>query len=42
MEADLHIHTMRYSGCSNIDPLAALQMAAQAGLDLIALTEHGI
>ena len=42
MEADLHIHTMRYSGCSNIDPVAALQMAAQAGLDIIALTEHGI
>ena len=42
MEADLHIHTSRYSGCSNIDPLAVLQAAVNAGLDLIAFTEHGI
>jgi len=41
-EADLHIHTRRYSGCSNIDPVEALRTAAKAGLDLIALTEHGI
>lgn len=42
MEADLHIHTRRYSGCSNIDPVLALKAAAGAGLDVIALTEHGI
>ncbi|MEW6529962.1 MAG: PHP domain-containing protein [Thermodesulfobacteriota bacterium] len=42
MEADLHIHTNRYSGCSNIDPVAALKRAKQVGLEAIALTEHGI
>ena len=42
MEMDLHIHTCRYSGCSNIDPLEALVKAAEVGLDAIALTEHGI
>jgi len=41
-QADLHIHTLRYSGCSNIDPVEALKTAARAGLDVIALTEHGI
>ncbi len=42
MEADLHLHTSRYSGCSNMDPVAALRRAREAGLDIIALTEHGI
>lgn len=42
MEADLHIHTSRYSGCSTLDPVTALRAAAQRGLGLIALTEHGI
>lgn len=42
MEFDLHIHTNRYSGCSNIDPLAAIKRAARAGLDGIVLTEHSI
>lgn len=42
VEADLHIHTSRYSGCSNINPAEALRIAAQAGLEVIALTEHGI
>jgi predicted metal-dependent phosphoesterase TrpH len=42
IEADLHIHTSRYSGCSNIDPVEALRTAARVGLDVIALTEHGI
>ena len=42
MQADLHIHTNRYSGCSNIHPAEAIEAAARAGLDLIALTEHGI
>lgn len=42
MEADLHVHTNRYSGCSNIDPAAALERAKQLGLGAIALTEHGI
>lgn len=42
MEIDLHIHTNRYSGCSNINPVDALVQAAEVGLDAIALTEHGI
>ncbi|MCD6571312.1 MAG: PHP domain-containing protein, partial [Deltaproteobacteria bacterium] len=42
MELDLHIHTRRYSGCSNIDPIAVLKKAKKVGLDGIALTEHGI
>jgi hypothetical protein len=42
MEFDLHIHTNLYSGCSNINPLDAVKKAAEAGLDGIAFTEHGI
>ncbi|OPY09317.1 MAG: PHP domain protein [Syntrophaceae bacterium PtaB.Bin095] len=42
MEIDLHIHTNRYSGCSNLDPLALVRRARRIGLDGIALTEHGI
>jgi predicted metal-dependent phosphoesterase TrpH len=42
MEMDLHIHTNRYSGCSNINPVEALVKAEEVGLDAIALTEHGI
>lgn len=42
MELDLHIHTNRYSGCSNIPPAEVVRYARRAGLDGIALTEHGI
>ena len=42
MEIDLHIHTNRYSGCSNIDALKLLRYSKEVGLDGIALTEHGI
>mgnify|MGYP001344884657 CR=1 FL=1 len=42
MDIDLHIHTNRYSGCSNIDPVKLLKKAKAVGLDGIALTEHGI
>ena len=42
MELDLHIHTNRYSGCSNIPPGEVIRRARAAGLDGIALTEHGI
>jgi predicted metal-dependent phosphoesterase TrpH len=42
LEIDLHIHTSRYSGCSNIDPVKLLRKAKAVGLDGIALTEHGI
>jgi len=38
----LHIHTNRYSGCSNIDPMKAIARAAKVGLSGIVLTEHGI
>ena len=42
MEFDLHIHTSRYSGCSNIDVEKLLARARETDLDGIALTEHGI
>lgn len=42
MQTDLHIHTSRFSGCSNIEPVQALQRAKLLGLGAIALTEHGI
>ena len=42
MYFDLHIHTSRFSGCSNIDPLHVIGRAVEAGLAGIALTEHGI
>jgi predicted metal-dependent phosphoesterase TrpH len=42
LEIDLHIHTSRYSGCSNIDAVTLLRRAKEVGLDGIALTEHGI
>ena len=42
MKTDLHIHTSRFSGCSNLDPEQALLRAAALGLGLIAFTEHGI
>jgi predicted metal-dependent phosphoesterase TrpH len=42
LEIDLHIHTSRYSGCSNINAVKLLKKAKAAGLDGIALTEHGI
>lgn len=42
MLIDLHTHTRRYSACSSIEPHALLERAKQAGLDGIALTEHGI
>ena len=42
MEIDLHIHTNRYSGCSNIDAVKLLRQSKAVGLDGIALTEHGI
>lgn len=42
MEMDLHIHTQLYSGCSNIPPEKLLLKARDAGLDGIAITEHGI
>jgi predicted metal-dependent phosphoesterase TrpH len=42
MILDMHIHTNRYSGCSNIEPGLVIPRAREAGLDGIVLTEHGI
>lgn len=42
LKADLHIHTSRFSGCSNIDPEDAIKKAAEVNLGMIAFTEHGI
>lgn len=42
IQADLHIHTRRFSGCSNIEPVEALHRAKSLGLRAIAFTEHGI
>ena len=42
MEIDLHTHTNRYSGCSNIDPVQLIRRAKDVGLDGIGITEHGI
>lgn len=42
MVFDIHIHTRRYSGCSNIEPDELILRAKKIGLDGIALTEHGI
>ena len=42
MKFDLHVHTNRFSGCSNIHPHEILKRALEARLDGIVLTEHGI
>ncbi|HOK07531.1 MAG TPA: PHP domain-containing protein [Syntrophales bacterium] len=42
MEFDLHIHTNRYSGCSNLDADLLVRRAVEVGLDGVVLTEHGI
>jgi len=42
VKIDLHVHTRRYSGCSSIEPEEVLEAAKQAGVDGLALTEHGI
>lgn len=42
MKIDLHIHTGRYSACSNINPYALIGRAKQVGLDGIAITEHNM
>jgi predicted metal-dependent phosphoesterase TrpH len=40
MKFDIHIHTSRYSPCSDIDPFELLPRAAEAGLAGIAIVEH--
>jgi predicted metal-dependent phosphoesterase TrpH len=37
---DLHVHTRRYSECSNIDPFRLVGEAVRVGLDGLVLTEH--
>lgn len=37
---DLHMHTKRYSGCSQIDPFGLVRRAREVGLDGIVITEH--
>ena len=37
---DLHVHTRRHSGCSQIDPEQLIEQAVTAGLDGLVITEH--
>jgi predicted metal-dependent phosphoesterase TrpH len=37
---DIHIHTRRYSPCSDIDPFELLPRAAEVGLSGIVIVEH--
>ena len=37
---DIHIHTRRYSPCSDIDPFALIPRAVEVGLAGIAIVEH--
>jgi len=39
---DLHVHTQKYSDCSFINPEELIAQALEAGLQGIALTEHGM
>lgn len=39
---DLHIHTEKYSDCSFINPEDLIRQAVEAGLDGLAITEHGM
>lgn len=40
MRIDTHVHTRRYSGCSQIDPVQLVQRAERVGLDGLVITEH--
>jgi len=40
MRFDIHIHTRRYSPCSDIDPFELLPRAVEVGLSGIAIVEH--
>ena len=40
LKFDIHIHTRRYSPCSDIDPFELLPRAADMGLAGIAIVEH--
>ena len=40
MKFDIHIHTRRYSPCSDIDPFELIPRALEVGLSGIAIVEH--
>jgi predicted metal-dependent phosphoesterase TrpH len=40
MKLDLHLHTIRHSPDSRMDPLAMLRRAHEVGLDGVVITEH--
>ncbi len=41
MLVDLHVHTSRFSSCSELAPDVLIQRAKRLGLDGIGITEHG-
>ncbi len=41
MLVDLHVHTCRFSSCSELKPNMLIQRAKSLGLDGIGITEHG-
>ncbi len=42
MYLDLHVHTNRYSACSNLDPGEMIEVATLLKLNGIVIVEHGI
>lgn len=40
LRIDIHLHTKRYSGCSQIDPNQLVRQAVNAGLHGLVITEH--
>ncbi|GMW03750.1 MAG: hypothetical protein AMXMBFR84_48840 [Candidatus Hydrogenedentota bacterium] len=40
LRIDLHLHTKRYSACSQIEPDRLIDRAVRAGLDGVVITEH--
>ena len=42
MVIDCHLHTTRYSPCSNLSPYEACSISHKRGLDSIVITEHQI
>ncbi len=42
MLIDCHLHTSRYSPCSNLSPFQACELALERGLQALVITEHQI
>jgi len=42
MYLDLHLHTRRYSPCSNLDPKDMVKRALELGIDGLAIVEHHV